>query len=108
MEHYEFDDGFKRVEINPDADIPDNINYEDYLIQALEYEIVKSGTTIVIVDIITFLKNEAEKAKDAVPLIKKLKELKTKYNLSLLVLAHTPKETCLNPYQEMILEEVNT
>ena len=46
---------------------------------------------IVIIDNITYLRHENERAKDALPLMKHLKRLKSKYNLSLLVLAHTPK-----------------
>ena len=44
-----------------------------------------------IIDNLTYLKNETEKAKDALPLMKHLKALKRKYGLSILALAHTPK-----------------
>ena len=97
VSHYDFDDKFKRVEIDPDADIPDNIPFEDYLIQSLEFEIVKSETKVVIIDNITFLKSETERAKDAVPLVKRLKELKRKFNLSMMLLAHTPKRDLSKP-----------
>jgi hypothetical protein len=51
----------------------------------------------VIIDNITYLRHENEKAKDALPLMKHLKRLKNKYNLSLLVLAHTPKRDLTKP-----------
>ena len=43
------------------------------------------------IDNLTYLSAENEKAKDALPLMKKLKKIKNKYGLSLLILAHTPK-----------------
>jgi hypothetical protein len=57
----------------------------------MEEVIVQNGAKIVIIDNITFLRTGTETAKDALPLMKELKALKRKYNLSLLVLAHTPK-----------------
>ncbi|NBO50672.1 MAG: hypothetical protein EBU80_13355 [Chitinophagia bacterium] len=36
-------------------------------------------------------------AKEALPLMQKLKSLKTKYGLSMLVLAHSPKRSLFNP-----------
>lgn len=50
-----------------------------------------------IIDNLTYLKNETEKAKDALPLMKHLKALKAKYNLSILALAHTPKRDLSKP-----------
>lgn len=90
-QHYCFDDNFKRIEINPDAEIPTEISFEDYLNQSLERSITDTGARILIVDNITYLKNETERAKDALPLMKHLKALKSKYGLSILALAHTPK-----------------
>ena len=50
-----------------------------------------------IIDNITYLGSENEKAKDALPLMKDLKKLKTKYGLSILCLAHTPKRDLSKP-----------
>ncbi len=44
-----------------------------------------------VIDNLTYLRSETERAKDALPLMKQLKVLKNKYDLSILVLAHTPK-----------------
>jgi hypothetical protein len=96
-QHYDFDENFKRVEINPDALIPDDQSFEDYLNNELEISIINLGTKILIIDNITYLRNENEKAKDALPLMKHLKLLKIKYNLSILVLAHTPKRDLAKP-----------
>ncbi len=95
--HYKWNDNFIRVDINPDANIPENQSFEDYLIQSIEKSIIKTGSKILIIDNLTYLKTETEKAKDALPLMKQLKALKSKYNLSILALAHTPKRDSAKP-----------
>jgi len=89
--HYHFDQNLIRVEINPDSELPEKITFEDYLTHSIEQLIVTKGIKILIIDNLTYLRTETEKAKDALPLMKMLKSLKTKYGLSLLILAHTPK-----------------
>ena len=96
-EHYNFDENFIRVEINPDAEIPENNSFEDYLNFSLDRSIRETGAKILIIDNLTYLKNETEKAKDALPLMKHLKALKSKYGLSILALAHTPKRDLSKP-----------
>ena len=96
-QHYNFDNNFIRVEINPDANIPETQSFEDYLNHSLERSIIETGARILIIDNLTYLKNETEKAKDALPLMKHLKALKNKYGLSILALAHTPKRDLSKP-----------
>ena len=96
-QHYSFDNNFIRVEINPDAAIPENQTFEDYLNHSLERSIAETGAKVLIIDNLTYLKNETEKAKDALPLMKHLKALKNKYGLSILALAHTPKRDLSKP-----------
>jgi RecA-family ATPase len=95
--HYSFDNNFKRIEINPDAEIPTESTFENYLNQSLEQSIIETGAKILIIDNITYLKNETERSKDALPLMKYLKALKSKYGLSILALAHTPKRDLSRP-----------
>lgn len=95
--HYNFDENFKRIEIDPDADIPLNTTFEQYLCTSLEQSIIDTGSKILIIDNLTFLGSENEKAKDALPLMKYLKSLKNKYKLSILALAHTPKRDLSKP-----------
>jgi RecA-family ATPase len=95
--HYRFDNNFIRVEINPDAEIPDKGGFENFLNRSLEQSITETGAKILIIDNLTFLKNETEKAKDALPLMKYLKALKSKHGLSILALAHTPKRDLSKP-----------
>jgi hypothetical protein len=96
-QHYNFDDDFIRVEINPDADIPEKQTFESFLNYSLELSIKDTGSKILIIDNLTYLKNETEKSKDALPLMKHLKALKSKYGLSILALAHTPKRDLSKP-----------
>lgn len=96
-QHYRFDDNFIRIEINPDSEIPETLSFENYLNQSLEQSIIETGAKVLIIDNITYLKNETEKAKDALPLMKHLKALKSKYGLSILALAHTPKRDLSKP-----------
>lgn len=95
--HYTFDENFLRIEIDSEADIPKNETFEDYLYKSLEKSIITTGAKILIIDNITYLKTETEKAKDALPLMKELKALKSKYSLSILALAHTPKRDLSKP-----------
>jgi RecA-family ATPase len=96
LNHYLWNENFNRSEINPDATIPDQ-GFENYLNASLERSIIETGAKVLIIDNLTYLKNETEKAKDALPLMKHLKALKNKYSLSILALAHTPKRDLSKP-----------
>ena len=95
--HYLFDSNFIRVEVNPNSEMPIDIDFETYLNQSLERTISETQAKILIIDNLTYLRNGTETAKDALPLMKHLKALKAKHNLSILVLAHTPKRDLSKP-----------
>ena len=88
--HYQWCENFLRAEIDPDTEVPET-KFEEVLNTSLELAIVETGVKILIVDNITYLRRENEKAKDALPLMKQLKALKKKHGISILALAHTPK-----------------
>lgn len=96
-QHFNFDKDFIRVEINPDTDIPEKETFETFLNDSLERSIIETGSKILIIDNLTYLKAETEKSRDALPLMKHLKALKSKYGLSILALAHTPKRDLSKP-----------
>ena len=77
---YKFEDNLLRVEINPDSEIPDGMTFEEYLYESLEILIIERKTKILVIDNLTYLRTETEKAKDALPLMKELKYLKNKYH----------------------------
>jgi RecA-family ATPase len=90
--HHQFSSNFLRAEIDTELDIPKNYKgVEEYLCDILEDTVKKYDVSVLIIDNLTFLSSENEKAKDALVLMKTLKKLSKKLNLSILVLAHTPK-----------------
>ncbi len=98
QQHYRFADNLQRAEIDPDKSIPDGYEYmEDYLHDSIVTAINATGTRVLIIDNITYLRQETERAKDALPLMKHLKALKLEYGLSILALAHTPKRDQSKP-----------
>lgn len=95
-DHYLFSADFHRFEINPDFAKTVDLNEE--LILQLEQLIEKTGSKIIIIDNLTFLNTQSmDTAKEALPLMQRLKALKSKHGLSILVLAHTPKRSLYNP-----------
>jgi len=98
--HYRFNDNLLRAEIDPDQvdyKAAGFENLEEYISSSIEQAVESSGAKVLIIDNLTYLKNETEKAKEALPLMKHLKELKNKYGLSILALAHTPKRDLTQP-----------
>ncbi len=96
-DHYVFSPNLSKIDIDPDAEPPLYQTFEQFLHHSLEQEIIQSQAKILIIDNLTYLKNETEKAKDALPLMKHLKALKTRHGLSILALAHTPKRDLTKP-----------
>ncbi|WP_461789172.1 AAA family ATPase [Pedobacter sp.] len=88
INHYQFDGYFIRSELNFDANVFLNTNK---IAKQIEDEIISQNTSIIIIDNLTYLCNDAEKGTVALELMKRLKEMKSRFNLSILVLSHTPK-----------------
>lgn len=95
-DHYRFSDRFYRLEINPD--FSQLADFNEQLMFNLEQLVEQTGAKVVIIDNLTFLRTQSmDTAKEALPLMQRLKALKTKHGLSMLVLAHTPKKSLYNP-----------
>jgi len=103
-DHYQFDDLFIRVEIDPEAAIPEDVKFEDHLMNQIEKLAEMYGAKVLIIDNLTWLKNELEKATAAAGLMKHLQALKKKHEISILVLAHTPKRDSTRPIDENDLQ----
>ena len=74
--HYKFSSNFLRAEINTELDIPKEYKgIEEYLCDTLGVIIKKYAASVLIVDNLTFLSSENEKAKDALVLMKTLHSL---------------------------------
>jgi len=97
QKHYVFNPRFFRVEKN---DICITIG-NDYSNESLEPDmlrmIIESKSKIIIIDNLTGLENNIEKAAIALPLMKRLNALKKQHQLSILILAHTPKRNLSKP-----------
>lgn len=90
--HYKFSSNFLRAELNSELDIPKEFkSLEEYLCSSLSETINKTKATVLIVDNLTYLSHENEKAKEALSLMKALKKLSKEESLSILVLSHSPK-----------------
>lgn len=65
---------------------------DEMIIGKIEQSIIELQPQVLIIDNLTYLKTETtQDAKVALQILRKLNQLKTKYKLSILVLAHTPK-----------------
>lgn len=94
--HHVWSDKFMRVEIDSDY-CPENGLNENFVIDEIERLIIEKGAPIMIFDNISFMNTDNEKTKEAGGLMRKLKRLKQKHNLTILVLAHTPKRDSSRP-----------
>jgi hypothetical protein len=95
---FDFSEQFFRAGFNPNANMHFSFDsYDDYMSAAIEYAIKKTEATVLIIDNITCLREGTEHTSQALALMKNLKALKTKHNLSVLVLAHTPKRNPSKP-----------
>ena len=98
VNHYKFHHNFYRAEINPEtSDLKGFTKFEDFLNHSLDSTIVSTGAKVLIIDNLTYLRDETENARNALPLMKYLKGLKTRHGLSILALAHTPKRDSAKP-----------
>lgn len=101
--YYDFSPQFNRVELyydlsaDGDADEFATKEFADQIISDLEMRLDETGSQVLIIDNITFMASGTETAADAMPLMKKLVALKKRHNLSILLLAHTPKRSLCNP-----------
>ena len=92
----QWSENFIRVEIDADAEYPAG-DYCQYICDQIEQLMLRSGATAAIIDNITYLGEELEKSKGALPLMKRLKEIKRRNNFSFLILAHCPKRSASRP-----------
>lgn len=92
---FQFPDNLFRVEINKEL-----INaecFEDRLINDIEQAAKETNVRVFIIDNLTYLCVASEKGDAAGSLMMRLMALKRKYDLSMLIIAHTPKRPLTNP-----------
>ena len=89
-----FPDNLMRAEINPE--LLDSISLEDAILDSV-VQAAKNGIKVVCIDNMTFIILNAEKADASIKFMRKLIKLKKKYNLTLIIVAHTPKRNPCKP-----------
>lgn len=92
---HQFPKNLYRVEINRDS--LGAGDFEEAVITNLEEAARQTNAKVFIIDNITYLSIATEKGDAAGSLMMRLMHLKRKYDLSLLILAHTPKRALSNP-----------
>jgi hypothetical protein len=91
---HEFPQNFYRAELDPEGLAEDR---EEGILKDMEEEIIRDKIDILIVDNLTWLCNDSDKGSAAGWIMQNLVGLKKTYNLSILVLAHTPKRLMTAP-----------
>lgn len=95
---YHFNSNFNRLVLNPHAEGQKRFaTYADYLMNAFGNVVVSTGARTLIIDNITCLRSGTETAAAAIALMRNLQALKNDFDLSILVLAHTPKRNPARP-----------
>jgi hypothetical protein len=99
QDHYSFSDNFFIYELLNYVDYNDYgyESYQQFLESEIERLIKHSQSKVLIVDNITYLGTKLEKSDGAIPLMKFLYKLTKQYDLSIMVIAHTPKRDDTRP-----------
>lgn len=78
--------------------IDTGVSMEQALFKKIRYDIQSLGINVLIIDNLTYLKTQTTQSTDiALELMRELNQLKKEFNLSILVLAHTPKLDTYTP-----------
>ena len=81
-----FPDNFLRFELQQGNSASGN-----EVIREIENKINQHDASIVIIDNLTWILEDGQEAKKAIPFMKKILTLRNKYNASILIIGHTPK-----------------
>ena len=94
---YDFSENLTRIEKNYDFKHKKGDPYEEYLTDDIESHVEEHEPQVLIIDNLSVLRSGTESAKEALPLMHFLNNLKVKYNLSIMVVGHTPKKDVFTP-----------
>ena len=93
---FNFPDDFIRYELG-EVEVPEDISLTEYYIQSIRREVRAQEAFIVIIDNITWINSKLEKSADAGAFMQSLNKLKREEELSILLIAHTPKRDASQP-----------
>lgn len=88
---YPFSPNFYRYEARAVEDMPEGASLTDYYIRWIEAELKAKNARVLIIDNLTWINTRLEKSSDAGPFMQMLNRLKKQYELSILLISHTPK-----------------
>ncbi|RRT90083.1 AAA family ATPase [Empedobacter falsenii] len=93
---HQFNENFIRAEINLDSvDLTDPLS-GNFIIENIKNEILTNDIQVVCIDNISFIATDNEKSRFATQLMKGLLQLTRKLGITIIVLAHEPKEDKFN------------
>ncbi len=87
---FKFSDNFIRLE-SAYADPQEGEDITSYYVRSIGEEIERTGAKVVIIDNITWINSRLEKSADAAPFMQQLARMKRDKELTVVILAHTPK-----------------
>ncbi|ASU35834.1 AAA family ATPase [Mucilaginibacter xinganensis] len=95
---YPFTKNFCRAQLNPCSAKQNKFSsYEEFINNEIENALLAYQAKVLIIDNITCLRYGTQSAAGAQNLMQYLQNIKRKYNVSILVLAHTPKRNTAKP-----------
>jgi RecA-family ATPase len=97
FDHFDFSELFLRAEINPYGFEEDIEEYESFLFKEIETQAAKSGAKILVIDNLSCVISDNEKARNTTPFLIRLNNLKKIHGWSILLIAHTPKRNLFAP-----------
>jgi predicted ATP-dependent serine protease len=99
-ELYTFSNNFIRVEIDRAVNFEHKeFSFEQLVIESIKTQVDKNKAEVLIIDNITFLAASNEKSHEALALMKLILDISRKENVSILLIAHTPKRDIYSPIQ---------
>lgn len=95
---YRFSDQFYRIVPNHGCTGAHRFkDYNEFISNGFENVLIQAKARVLIIDNLSCLRNGTEGTASAMQLMQLLQKLRAKYNLSILVLAHTPKRNPSRP-----------
>lgn len=95
--HYVFSENLHRLEMNNRVEIPKGTTFTEYAIEQIREFLQETNIKILLIDNLTWIQHETEKAENAGPLIKQIQAAIDDFNCSTLLFAHTPKRDASKP-----------
>ena len=100
---YQYSDNYFYATIDREYNLKKGESFSESIIPLLESMVVNNEIEVLIIDNLHCLQESLENSKDAKPLMDSLVGIKRRYNVSLMIVGHTPKQTL---FKEMDLKDL--